>query len=299
MSPEKMIGISFAAAAAKLCEAPDKSCFAVFDTVKYFLTVLKVQDLDEQQPRQSVVRGHGDKVVDRRDQRTGGHGGVDAEALEEDGHGRANDAREQHGHQQRRAGAKRHREGKGRGRAFAAIRYSPIAPKDSSPSSRPFIRPTRASLPTSASFCRGLTSSSISTRMVTASDCVPTFPAMSSTSDWKQMMTVRCVTTRSNSPTTARDHEPEPQQDHQPRQTLGHAAAQRLLEIFSGGQTAELCIVLAELVGHELRHDLRRQRAAQAVVGVEHRDGVLGIGADALDAVLNQLVRVDIGVGTS
>ena len=98
-------------------------------------------------------------------------------------------------------------------------------------------------------------------------------------------------------PHHARDHEPQPQQDHQPRQTLGHAAAQRLLEIFSGGQTAELCIVLAELVGHELRHDLRRQRAAQAVVGVEHGDGVLGIGADALDAVLDQLVRVDIGVG--
>ena len=76
-----MIGISFAAAAAKLCKASDKSCFAVFDTVKYFLTVLKVQDLDEQQPRQSVVRGHGDKVVDRRDQRTGGHGGVDAVAA--------------------------------------------------------------------------------------------------------------------------------------------------------------------------------------------------------------------------
>ena len=93
---------------------------------------------------------------------------------------------------------------------FAAIRYSPIAPKDSSPSSRPFIRPTRASLPTSASFCRGLTSSSISTRMVTASDCVPTLPAMSSTSDWKQMMTVRCVTTRSNSPTTLETTSPSP-----------------------------------------------------------------------------------------
>ena len=34
-------------------------------------------------------------------------------------------------------------------------------------------------------------------------------------------------------------------------------------------------------------HALRRQRAAQAVVGVEHGDGVLGIGADALDAVLD------------
>lgn len=73
-----------------------------------------MQDLDQQQPRQPVVRGHGDEVVDRCDQRAGGHGGVDAEALEEDGHGRADDAREQHGHQQRRAGAKRHREGKGR-----------------------------------------------------------------------------------------------------------------------------------------------------------------------------------------
>ena len=98
-------------------------------------------------------------------------------------------------------------------------------------------------------------------------------------------------------PHHARDHKPEPQQDHQPRQALGHAAAQRLLKILAGGQAAELCIVVAELIGHELCHDLRRQRAAQAVVGVEHGDGVLGIGADALDAVLDQLVRVDIGVG--
>ena len=44
--------------------------------------------------------------------------------------------------------------------------------------------------------------SSTSTRMVTASDWVPTLPAISSTMDWKQMTMGSTATTDSNAPTT-------------------------------------------------------------------------------------------------
>lgn len=59
------------------------------------------------------------------------------------------------------------------------------------------------------SFCFAFKFSSISTRIVTASDCVPTLPAISSTIDWKQMTTGKTATTASNMPTTEETNIPK------------------------------------------------------------------------------------------
>ena len=88
--------------------------------------------------------------------------------------------------------------------------YRPISTKDASPSSRPLAEPMRTSLTTSPNFCRKVRFSSISTRMVTASDWVPTLPAMSRMSDWKHMISVSCDTTCSNAPTTVDTKRPSP-----------------------------------------------------------------------------------------
>ena len=93
---------------------------------------------------------------------------------------------------------------------FSATRYSPMHTTDNVPRIRPFTRPTRASLPIRNSFCLPLICSSISTRMVTARDCVPTLPAMSRISDWKLTISVRCATTCSNMPTTLETTSPRP-----------------------------------------------------------------------------------------
>ena len=57
-------------------------------------------------------------------------------------------------------------------------------------------------MPTSRSLFRNVRFSSISTRMVTARDWVPTFPDISNISDWNAMISVSCATTFSNAPTT-------------------------------------------------------------------------------------------------
>ena len=80
-------------------------------------------------------------------------------------------------------------------------RYPPMAPKDSTPSSSPFTRPTRISFQTSSAFSFRPICVSISTRIATARDWVPTLPAISSTRDWKHMMMGSCATMDSNSPT--------------------------------------------------------------------------------------------------
>ena len=80
--------------------------------------------------------------------------------------------------------------------------YTPRKASAIRPRHPPLSRPTRISLPSSASSSFRLRFSSISTRMVTASDWVPTFPAMSSTSDWKQMTMGSTATTDSKTPTT-------------------------------------------------------------------------------------------------
>ena len=70
------------------------------------------------------------------------------------------------------------------------------------PRREPLQKPTFISLATSRSLSAPLRFSSISTRMVTARDWVPTFPAMSRIRDWKQMTTGRMATTPSKAPTT-------------------------------------------------------------------------------------------------
>ena len=89
-------------------------------------------------------------------------------------------------------------------------RYAPMSANEAAPRIAPFISPTRASFQTSFRFCAPVVSLSIRTRIVTASDCVPTLPAISSTSDWKHTMSVSCATTPSKRPTTLETTIPSP-----------------------------------------------------------------------------------------
>ena len=88
--------------------------------------------------------------------------------------------------------------------------YRPISTKDKMPSTPPLQRPIFISFSTSSSFCLPVSDSSIRTRIVTARDCVPTFPAMSRISDWKHIIIGRFVTTFSNIPTTEETTIPNP-----------------------------------------------------------------------------------------
>ena len=90
------------------------------------------------------------------------------------------------------------------------IRYNPMNPKDRTPRIIPLHRPTLASLPMRVTFCLVVSCSSISTRMVTARDWVPTLPAMSRIRDWNRITTVRLATTVSNRPTTLETSRPRP-----------------------------------------------------------------------------------------
>ena len=87
---------------------------------------------------------------------------------------------------------------------------SPMTAKDRTPSRRPLQKPMRISLKTSCNFCFPVRDSSIRTRMVTARDWVPTFPAISRIRDWKVMMIGRVVTTCSKIPTTEETSMPRP-----------------------------------------------------------------------------------------
>ena len=102
-----------------------------------------------------------------------------------------------------------------------------MSTKDSIPSNAPLQRPIRISLNTSSSFCLPVRDSSIRTRMVTARDCVPTFPAMSNIRDWKAMMMGSWVTTFSKTPTTEDTTIPRP------RRTISHGIRFFILS-FSG-----------------------------------------------------------------
>ena len=66
----------------------------------------------------------------------------------------------------------------------------------------PFKKPIFISLNNKAIFFLPDRFSSINTRIVTAKDCVPTFPAISSTRDWKQITIGNTATIDSNIPTT-------------------------------------------------------------------------------------------------
>ena len=78
----------------------------------------------------------------------------------------------------------------------------PITTNEAEPSSSPFKNPIRISLNINPSFCIAEMSSSIRTRMVTASDWVPTLPAMSRIIDWKQIRSAIRSTIGSKMPTT-------------------------------------------------------------------------------------------------
>ena len=77
----------------------------------------------------------------------------------------------------------------------------------------------------------------------------------------------------------------EKEQDDQPRQTLFDALRDRFVQIFLGGQTGELCIVLAQLVIDGLDNVLRGDDADDLFVPVQNRQGVLGVILDLFDAV--------------
>ena len=88
------------------------------------------------------------------------------------------------------------------GLPFSSQIYSPIKINAMIPRNNPLKNPTFISLNTSPTFSPAVRFSSINTRMVTASDCVPTFPAISRINDWKHMTMGSTATTVSNTPTT-------------------------------------------------------------------------------------------------
>ena len=88
--------------------------------------------------------------------------------------------------------------------------YNPIRIKDRKPRRLPLHRPILISFHTSSSFCFPVRDSSMRTRIVTASDCVPTLPAISRISDWKHIIIGSAVTTFSKIPTTEETTIPSP-----------------------------------------------------------------------------------------
>ena len=80
--------------------------------------------------------------------------------------------------------------------------YIPKNASDIIPKMEPLSNPTLTSLTNSVSFCFPVSCSSINTLIVTARDWVPTFPAISSTRDWKHITIGKTATTDSNIPTT-------------------------------------------------------------------------------------------------
>ena len=49
-----------------------------------FAVLRKMQEIDQDQPGQSVVRDDGNQIIDRCNQRTGRNGGIHADFLEKD-----------------------------------------------------------------------------------------------------------------------------------------------------------------------------------------------------------------------
>ena len=81
--------------------------------------------------------------------------------------------------------------------------------KDIIPKNKPLKNPSLTSLPTTLSLSLNVRFSSINTRIVTASDCVPTFPAIPSIIDWKHTTMVRPEIMLSNIPITADEISPK------------------------------------------------------------------------------------------
>ena len=82
------------------------------------------------------------------------------------------------------------------------MEFEPLQPKAIEPKTKPPLMPTLTSLKIRCRISFLLKFSSVRTLIVTAKDCVPTFPAMSSISDWKHTTIAICDTTPSNIPTT-------------------------------------------------------------------------------------------------
>ena len=89
---------------------------------------------------------------------------------------------------------------------------------------------------------------------------------------------------------------PEEKQGDQPRQTLFDALEHALVQVLLAGQTAQLCVIIAHLIIHQL-DDIRRGDDAHQLSGVV-QDGqrTLGIVHDTVDAVADLLVVRHIGV---
>ena len=86
------------------------------------------------------------------------------------------------------------------------------------------------------------------------------------------------------------------QQHDQPRQALFHADEHRLAEILLRGQTAQLGVVVAHGVVHQLHQILRRQDADDAAGLRQHRQGVLLVLRQPVDAVRYLLMGEYIGI---
>ena len=92
------------------------------------------------------------------------------------------------------------------------------------------------------------------------------------------------------------DQHPEEEQRHQPGQALFHALEHALVQVFLAGQAAQLCVIVAHLVIHQL-HDVRRGDNAQQLAAlVQHGEAALGVVHDAVNAVADLFVVGHIGV---
>lgn len=65
----------------------------------------QMEHIHQKQQGQSIVGHHGHQIVDRRDQRAGGHRRIDVDLMKQHGNHRPHKAGDHHGHHQRHPNA--------------------------------------------------------------------------------------------------------------------------------------------------------------------------------------------------
>ena len=120
--------------------------------------------------------------------------------------------------------------------------------KERIPRKSPFRNPTFISFKTRLNFCFAVSVSSTRTRMVTARDWVPTFPAISRIRDWKHITMGSTATTVSNTPTTEDTAMPRNSRMISHGRRFFDTGGCFFVQIFFCGQTSQLCVILTKLI---------------------------------------------------
>ena len=92
-------------------------------------------------------------------------------------------------------------------------------------------------------------------------------------------------------PTTDRHAHAEEQQNNQPRHALFETGFERLVQIFFAGQATQLGIIVAHRVIHGFDDVIRGDDADDAPLFAQHRDGILGVTAQAVETFRGMLMR--------